>query len=729
MKKAKLPAGYAAEADFLQEARERFQLAVDFDRENRNAAIEDLKFLAGEQWDADAKKARAGLPCLVINRLPQFVAQVVGDIRINRPAIRVRPAEDADKDLAEVREGLIRAIERDNDAQGVYAATGESQVACGIGNFRAGLKYASDDGFERDIEIKVVPNPVAVVWDPLSTERTGKDAQYCFVVDEMPRKAFEAAYKGSLPSELEVPQSDVNGWADKDTVRVTEYWVMKETKIQLAQLEGGEVVPLDKVPPGAVPKKTREGVKRSACMYLITGSAILSGPHELPIDRLPIFRARGWEINVGEKRVRFGLVRFAKDPQRLTNYWRSVAAQAIALAPKGKWIASTASVPEDREDDFRDAAKSSDPLLLYEGANAPVYVPPPQPPAALLQEAAMNAQDMKDTTGLYDASLGAKSNETSGKAIMARQREGDVATYIYADNLKAAIQECGRVVNQLIPIAYDTARTIRVVGEDESTKVQRVNDPLDPKSVDINRGKYDIVVETGPSYSTKRVEAAESMMAFVQAVPAAGQVAGDLIATAQDWPMAREIGDRLKKTIPPQITEGPDDELTPEQMQAKQQAAMQAQEQQQMQRQAAILELEERGAKVEGMRADAFYKVAQARKLGQPEPGDPGKHPLELAMLEQQVRKAIAEADEAEAKAAIARATVPASVAKTEAEATVAVASVGSEIAQARSAAQSADIGARSAHEDLQRKPLEAEHSRADLKLKLNPPKDKPSKA
>jgi hypothetical protein len=707
MAKSKIPAGYKDEDEFLKEARERFQEALDFDRENREAGIDDLKFFAGEQWDADALKARKGRPCLTINTLPQFVAQVAGDIRINRPAIRVRPAEDADKDLASIREGLIRAIERDNDAQGVYAETGQTQVACGIANMRVGLKYAADDGFERDITIESVPNPFAVVWDPLSTERTGRDAQYCFVVEEMPRKVFDARWKDEMPSELTVPTHDVQGWYTADTVRVTEYWMMKETPITLAQLEGGQVVEIDKVPPGAQPIATRKSVRRSACMYLITGTVILSGPHDLPITRLPLVRARGWEVNVHDKRVRFGLVRFARDSQRLKNYWRSVSAEVLAMAPRAQWLASDQAVPEDREDDFRDAAKSGDPLLLWSGTGTePNRVDPPPIPAAVLQEAALNAQDMKDVTGLHDASLGARSNETSGRAIMARQREGDVASYIYQDNLKASITEAGRLVNQLIPVVFDTARTIRVVGEDETTKVQRINDPNNPDSVDINQGKYDIVVETGPSYSTKRVEAAESMMQFAQSVPQAAALIPDLIARAQDFPMADEMAERFKRALPPQITESPDDEQTPEQMQAKQAAAEQAQMQQQMQMDGAMLELAERDAKVVKLRADAEYTSAQARKLDQPVPGDPGKSPLELELLQEQVRKARAEADEAEAKAAIAMAGVPAQVAKTNAEAERTV------------------IGAEADRMDLDRKPLEAEHSKADLDLKLNPPKD-----
>ena len=220
-KAPKLPDGYDDEAAFIKEARERFQRGVDFDRENRDQAVEDLKFYAGEQWDDDAQAARKGRPMLTINSLPSFVAQVVGDIRINRPAIRVRPADDGDKDLAEIREGLIRAIERDSDAQGVYVNAANNQVACGIGNFRIGLKYASNDGFNRDLMIEAIPNAFAVTWDPYATERTAKDATHCFVSDMVPRKDFETLYDSVLDSGLEVPLHDTDGWYSQDSVRIT----------------------------------------------------------------------------------------------------------------------------------------------------------------------------------------------------------------------------------------------------------------------------------------------------------------------------------------------------------------------------------------------------------------------------------------------------------------------------------------------------------------------------
>jgi hypothetical protein len=578
----KLPDGYESEQDFIREARERFTTAESYDSENRDAAIEDLEFLAGDQWDDSVKASRLkqGRPCLTINQAPQFIAQVAGDIRINRPAIKVRPAEDGDEDVAEVRQGIIRNIEQQSNAQMVYAQAGTMQAACGIGNFRLGLEYAGDDTFDRDIHVSLIPDPLAVVWDPLSIEPTGKDARFCFVIDEMPRKDFEAKYPDAQPSALS-DEAVRQGWFEKDTVRITEYWVVKETPTKIYQLEDGSIVK-GTLPKGMKAAAEREVMRRSVCMYLINGMEVLDGPYELPIQRVPIFRCEGWSLTVRGKKHRWGLMRFMKDPMRLKNYDRSVIAEVLSLAPKAQWAAMQSQV-EGREDALRNSHRSGDPLLIFnDGTGLPQRMDPPAFPSAMLQSAQMHTQDIKDVTGLHDASLGIQSNETSGKAIQARDRQGDVATYIYPDNLKEAISECGRVINDLIPLVYDTARTVRILGDDEAPKVQRINDPMHPDSIDLSVGKYDVVVETGPSYSTKRVEAAESMMQFVQAVPAAAAIAGDLIAEAQDWPKAEAIAERLKKALPPGIVdqEPQNEQEAMEQQQQQQAAQVQAQQQQ-----------------------------------------------------------------------------------------------------------------------------------------------------
>jgi hypothetical protein len=627
-----IPDGYDTAEAFLDEARKRFQEGVDADRDNREAALDDLRFVAGDQWDETVKAGRLkkGRPCLSINTLPQYIGQVIGDMRMNRPAIKVRPAEGGDVDTATVRQGLIRSIEAQSNASQVYALAGEDQVACGIGHFRVSLAYAADDSFDQDIRIEHVPNPFGVVWDAASVEPTGADAEFCFVVDEIDKKAFGRAYPDAVTTELTTP-TEQPGWIGRDAVRVTQYWLMKEETRKLALVlrppatqpsiedvtgREDEVAAFIVKGPNGAPR-VRDKITRSAVMYLITGREILEGPYPYPIQRLPVFKVTGREVRVGERRYRFGLVRFAKDAVRMKNLWRSSAAEWLALAPRQQWLLHAAD--KDEANRYRNAHKSGDTVLTYSGQIAPQRLDPPTAPNALLQEAQINDQDIKDATGLHDASLGMRSNETSGKAILARERQGDVATYAYHDNLQAAVREAGRVINALIPIVYDSARTLVVLGEDDTAVTRRVNDPsAQGGHIDLKTGKYDVVIETGPSFSTRRVEAAESMMAFVQAVPGAAAVAGDLIAKAQDWPMASEIAERMKRVLPPQVLagEGPQpDPRAAAAMQRQQAAQMQAQqaaqaEAQAMAREKALLELREQAAKT--MLAEARAAAAQA---------------------------------------------------------------------------------------------------------------------
>lgn len=557
------PEGFKTQDDYLKDMREEYSLDVEADRENRLEATDDKNFAAGNQWDPIVLEQRKGLPCLVINSVPQFTAQLVGDWRTNRNGVKVLPTGDSNIDVADIRSDLIRAIETRSRAARVYDTAFESAVQCGDGAFRVAVEYVRDDVFDQEIYIRPIDDALSVVWDRMSIDPTGRDATHCFVDDNLPNKEFEAKWPGDSPSDLSTNFAKTlrgEGWLDNDLVRVTEHWRIVERTHLIAMFEDQSIhiVDADKMEgllaKHGKPTKTRLAPCSYAQMHLVTGFKILAGPFEYRLNRLPVFRMTGRVVNVGGKRVRHGLVRFMKDPVRLRNFWRSVAAEQLGYAPKAQWLASESAV-EGREDDFRKAHLSRDPLLIYndDATVPPERIEPPAVQAALLNEAAVNTQDMKDVTGIHDASLGIRSNETSGKAIMARQREGDIANITYHDNGNAAILEAGDVINQLIPQIYDGTRIIRIIGEDEEPKFIRINDPSDPDSVNLATGNYDVALSTGTSYMTRRVEAAQAMMDAVQVYPQLMQIAGDLIAKAQDWPGAQELAQRLQKTIPPQL--------------------------------------------------------------------------------------------------------------------------------------------------------------------------------
>jgi len=553
-----IPEGYESQEAFLQEMREDYQADLEFDRINREQALDDKKFAVGEQWDPLVLEQRKGLPCLVINNIPQFTAQLVGDWRESRKAIKVVPSNDEDKAVADVRGDLIRAIEMQSRASRTYDTAFESLVQCGDGAFRICVEYAKNSVFDQDIRIGQIEDCLSVVWDRFSVDPTGRDAKRVFVDDRMPKREFKRKYKDIEPDELmsDITLRDLSseGWVDLDSYRITEYWRLIERQRIMALFENGKVYELKEdnleqlVTTNGAPVKTRLAWVTYAQMHLTTGFKILDGPYEYQLSRLPIIRMSGRVGNINGRRVRYGLVRFMKDAARLKNFWRSVAAEQLGYAPKAKWIAPESAV-EGREDMFRQAHLTRDPLLIYnDGAEAPpTLIPPPPVEASLLNEAAINAQDMKDVTGIHDASLGIRSNETSGRAIQARQREGDIASLTFYDNANAAVLEAGDVINQLIPQIYDGTRVVRTIGEDETQKFITINDPMNPDAIDMSVGDFDVALTTGTSYTTRRVEAAQAMMDAIQVFPALMQVAGPEIIRAQDWPGADKIAEKMEE--------------------------------------------------------------------------------------------------------------------------------------------------------------------------------------
>lgn len=587
VKKSYVPEGFDSVEEFLKDMRDEYRLDLKFEKENREQALEDKKFTAGEHWDPVVLQHRKGLPCLVINSVPQFIAQLVGDWRENKRGIKVLPMEEGDKDLSDIRADLIRSIETQSRADRVYDSAFESAVQCGDGAFRVAVEYAKDDVFDQDIFIRPIEDSLSVVWDRLSVDPTGRDARHCFVDDLIPEKDFKLKWPKASPSELsdrEYSLMRTEGWIETDGVRITEYWRLIERDRLLCLFEDNSIRFVDDnleelTQKHGMPVRSRVAPCTYAQMHLVTGYDILSGPYEYRLNRLPIIRMSGRVINLAGKRVRYGIVRFMKDSVRLRNFWRSVAAEQLGYAPKAQWIAPESAV-EGREDEFRKAHLSRDPLLVYndDASAPPERVNPPVMQTALHNEAEINVQDMKDVTGIHDASLGIKSNETSGRAINARQREGDIASITYYDNGNAAVLEAGDVVNQLISQIYDGTRIIRIIGEDEKLKFLKINDPNDPRSPDLSVGKYDVALSSGANYTTRRMEAAQAMMDAVQVWPQMLEVAGDLVAKAQDWPGADDLAERLKKTIPQQFLDkedqiGPDPQL--QQLQMEIQALMQ----------------------------------------------------------------------------------------------------------------------------------------------------------
>ena len=566
-------------SDLCREAVENFKEARDaWGISNFDMMVEDLRFLDGEQWPEDVEKQRVSdsRPCMVINKMTAFMDQVVGDQLMNRPSIRVRPIDSkADPETAKVINGIIRNIENVSSADIAYDTAFDGAASAGYGVFRIITDYIDRESFDQEIKIKRIKNQFSCIPDPLAQEPDCSDGRYWFIYSDIPRKKFEEDYPQASLTEWE-EFDEFKDWIKPDTIRVVEYFYKKYVSGKLYEIlyrdtdDAGNDIELiftvDKLPEEDPPYeilRSRDTITEEIWWLKTNGAEELEGPAKLPGKYYPIIPIWGKELNIQSKTVYRGVIRHAKDPQRLYNYNRSLSAESIALAPKAPYLLTPKQVA-GHEKQWQQANVKNYPYLLYnpdaQAQGAPQRQFSGEVKTGIRDEIMISDQEMHDTTGLQLASLGKRSNEISGRAIVARQKMGDTGSFAYINNLGRGMGYAGKVLVDLIPRIYDTPRVVRILGEDDSERFVTVNEPHQDESgkpvlYDLTVGRYDVVVSIGPGYATRREEAVDSMATFIKAVPDAGPIIMDLVAKNSDWPGADIISDRLRKALPPGIAE------------------------------------------------------------------------------------------------------------------------------------------------------------------------------
>lgn len=642
--------------DFLMEARKRWKQCVDFERENRKNYRDTMKFIhvPGEQWDPTTKIERGNdRPMYEFNHTRVTVKNVINEMRANRPTVKFRPTEDADKPIAEAREGIAKNICNRSDFDSVRDYAAEHQVGGGMAAWRVETKYQDDDSFDQDILISVFQNPLCVYADWQCEDPLKRDAKYWFVVSMLSKETYEAKYPDADVVEFEAEELEkFDAVNEDDRVWVAEYWIKKPVERHLCLLSDGTVIDkLDpknaQLPEGVTVAVGEDGRPRERkfqgfkiCQYLLSGDAILEGPNEFAGPDLPFVIVYGDYVVVDGKVRWCGVGEYMKDPQRAHNWAMTSVFEAIAGSPLEEvWVTSVQGA--GLSEAWANADRKNIKYKLYNhDKNAPG--PPaktggPQIPVALIQAATMSTDEMKASSGIFDASMGATSNETSGKAIANRAAQGRIATFNFQDNMLKGVRRTFEILNGLIPKIYDTRRSIRILGDDGTEKFIEINDGVN----DLNRGKYDLTITAGPSFATQRMEAAEAYVGLAQGNPQVMMSAGDLIFKSMDLPFADQIAERLRMTLPPQIQQALSQgkQIPPEAQAALMQAeqAMQAVQQQgQMVQQAAAEAQEEKAgadkAKSEVQIAIANLKVQEAQLAA------------DVARFEAQVANAQAEA-------------------------------------------------------------------------------------
>lgn len=585
--------------------------AVDFLREvgeaestNRADGLADLRFSAGEQWPIEVQNSRTleSRPCLTINKIDAHIRQVTNAQRQQRPRIKVHPLDgSADPKIAEVITGLTRHIEVNSDADQAYDTAFNHAARIGWGYWRVETDYVREDSFDQDIFVRQIENPFTVYFDPNSSLPDGSDAEKALITDLITKDSFKRQFPGADTEGFkgESVGDGMVDWVTKDDIRIAEYFNVDYTKDRLVMLSDQSIVYASQLPDaesmarmGMQVVGDRDSYRRKVMWRKVTAFDVLE-EKEWAGRWIPIVPTYGDTLILDGKKKRFGMVRYARDPQMAYNFWRTAMTESVAMAPKAKWLMAEGQ-DEGHENEWARANVSAYPVLRYkmtdvEGREAgkPERLQPEPPPSGAMEAAMVIGQDLQAVLGQFDPSMGKPSGPKSGKAITAEQGQSELSNFHYYDNLVRSIKHTGRIFLDLIPKIYDSHRIMRIIGDDGKPDLVHINQPnpqaQDPQAQqdpnaqaiqqilnDVTVGTYDVVMEVGPSFNSKRSEAVEALTSLASSDPMLMQVAGDLIFRNMDFPGADVIADRLAASNPlAQIDEKSD--IPPQaQMQIKQ---------------------------------------------------------------------------------------------------------------------------------------------------------------
>ena len=575
------------DSGLIEEAKQFLRFCSDNDSTNRVEALDDLKFAGGDQWPVEIQNSRLleSRPYLTINKIDAYCRQIENQQRQQRPRMKAHGMNnESDEKVAEIITGICRHIENQSDADAAYDHAFSFAVRMGWGYWRVMHDYPRTDSFDQELYIKRIENAFMVYFDPNSNEPDGSDAEKCLITEVVSKESFRKMYpeaddgsgfnaRGTGDSQSE--------WITREDIRIAEYFYTERKRMMLYLLSDGTTVYEDEKPKESVLQDAgiyvvskRETVKKQIKWCKLTGMEILETSNWAG-KYIPVVPVYGQQLIVDSKKKKFGLTRMAKDPQRMYNFWSTALTESVALAPKAKYLLAEGQ-DEGHEMEWNTANIKSMPVLRYkqtdsEGKPAPVpqRIQPEPPPTGMVTALQGLNSDLMAVIGIYDPSQLPNGNQ-SGKAINGMQQQTDMTNFHYYDNLTRSIRHTGRIILDLIPHIYDKERVLRIIGADGKGELVTLNQPgQDEEGVnkilnDVTVGEYDIVMETGPGYASKRAEAVDSMMGLFAADPNLVQIAGDLLVRNMDFPGAEIIADRLaasnpmaqiddKSKIPPQV--------------------------------------------------------------------------------------------------------------------------------------------------------------------------------
>jgi hypothetical protein len=564
--------------DKAQEAVEFLREAEDAESENRQRGLEALRFRYGEQWPQNAIDLRGSeRPRLTINETSTYIKKICNMQRQQRPRGKASPVDSfADKKIAKVITGLGRHIEVNSDADNAYDTAFDFAATIGWGYWRLRHDYIDEMSFDQDIYVDFVDNPFSVYFDKNSKLPDGSDAERAMLTDMMRKSQFEKDYPGLQSANfVDGGTGDaLPDWGTKDDVRIAELYSVERTKAKLVKLSSGLVLWENEfnhvkdvaLASGESVVGERDSYRRVVKWRKQSAADILE-QRTLPGRWIPVVPVYWTRVVIDNKRLVQGLVKDAMDPARMVNFWHTAITEAIALAPKAKWLMAEGQ-DEGHEREWAQANISNVSTLRYkptdvngQPAQPPERIQPEPPPAGMIEAAFLASQNLSRVMGVFDPAVRGGAQHKSDKTLNAEQGQSENTNFDGYDNLMRSIKHSWRIILSWIPTIYDTQRVARIIGEDGREEMVTLNEPKqqseDGQAInkvlnDVTVGTYDVVMETGPGYNTRRQEGVAATMQLLE-TPVGEKVAAvadDLIIRNMDFPGSDLIADRLAAANP-----------------------------------------------------------------------------------------------------------------------------------------------------------------------------------
>jgi hypothetical protein len=668
-----------ADEEILEVARKRFTESYDYDQDDRKEGIDDLKFAWNfdkHQWPDDIREKRENdphspRPCLVLNKIPEKIDVIEGEFRQAEPSVQVIPVDSqADPQIAEVLGGIIKHIEYDSTARPIYNGAYSYLLHSGRLAWRVNTKKNKLNPFEKELCLQPIQNPFSVYYDPYAIAPDRSDAKFCFVTEMIPKKEFEKKYPKAEEESFNADDDDFTKWQTGENVRIAEYWYKKfdEEKVYLVTRDAGQGEFVDVIVTEEQLRKDEAGEiidtvkdettqeKVTVWYCKMTANYIIEQPKQWPGQYIPIIFGMGKSLNIDGKNRSRGMVRHAKDPMRMYNYFASTETERFALSPKAPYILTSGMLGPHKGMWDTLGTKNWPYLIAEVDPKMPGVMPKREVPAlassGIINELARLEHDIMSAMGIYGASLGDQGDEKSGKAITARQRQGNIGAYSYIDTMALCLTYSAKILIDLIPYVYDTERIQRIRGEDDSEKKVALNarpeigeslpEDIDKELLvqpkqgiseyinDVTVGKYDVRVKIGPSYTTQREESVAKLIDLLSKAPQLIPLTIDLVAKNIDAPFSQELMKRIEKAFPDLKDDGNKEEQQIDPMQIVQQV------QQQMMQMKEFKELEL--AEREQTRKEFDSQIKAMKDLAEAEAKERGQQLAELKLIVDDIR-------------------------------------------------------------------------------------------